>query len=145
MIDAPRPARPWGWLATLMSLGALPLSACEREVYDVADLQLDVAALLPADAEVIRVCVSDHGTLERGAGNGRVPFPGLRAGESILVSLDIYNADGALIASAGPAPLDAAAPYATTPLLDPGAPCVANGALAREDADSWLLALRFEE
>lgn len=123
----------------------IALGGCARETYDVADLQLDVSAALPADAEVIRVCVSDHGTLERGAGNGRVPFPGLRAGEAVHVSLDIYDADEALIASAGPAPLDAAGPYGTTPLLAPGTPCVANGALAREDADSWLLALRFEE
>ena len=118
---------------------------CARETYDVADLQLDVTAALPAGAELIRVCVSDHGTLERGAGNGRVPFPGLRAGEAVHVALDVYDADGALIASAGPAPLDEESPYATTPLLAPGTPCVANGALAREGADSWLLALRFEE
>lgn len=130
------------WAMVIVSAS---LSGCGRETYDVADLQLDVLAALPSEAELIRVCVSDHGTLERGAGNGRVPFPGLRAGEAVLVSLDIYDGDGAFIASAGPAPLDAAAPYGTTPLLGPAAPCVANGALAREGADSWLLALRFAE
>jgi hypothetical protein len=142
VIAAPRTARHSGWLA---AFGAAALGGCARETYDVADLQLDVAAPLPAGAEVIRVCVSDHGTLERGAGNGRVPFPGLRAGEAVEVRLDVYDADGVLLASAGPAPLDGESPYGTTPLLAPGTPCVANGALAREDAESWLLALRFEE
>ncbi|MDP2314075.1 MAG: hypothetical protein Q8P41_14330 [Pseudomonadota bacterium] len=144
MIRPPRIPAPSGWRAALVSALCVA-SGCGRESYDVADLQLDVDAPLPADAEVIRVCVSDHGTLERGAGNGRVPFPGLRAGEPVEVSLDVYDADGALIASAGPAPLDADTPYTTTPLLEPGARCVANGAIAAEGTDTWLLALRFLE
>lgn len=123
----------------------LALLACARETYDVADLQIDVEAPVPADAETLRVCVSDHGTLERGAGNGRMAFPGLRAGEAVTVWLDVYDDAGALLAVAGPAELSADAPYTTTALLPPGEPCEAGGALAAEGADSWLLALRFEE
>ncbi len=147
MIRAPRPLHRKGWRAavSLVVLLASPASGCAGEAYDVADLQLDVGAPLPDGAEVLRVCVSDHGTLERGAGNGRVPFPAIRAGAAVEVTVDVYDVDGALIASAGPAPLDGETPYTTTPLLDPGTPCVANGALAPEGADSWLLAVRFEE
>lgn len=123
----------------------LALVGCEVETYNVADLQLDVAAPLPAGAETLVVCVSDHGTIARGAGNGRVPFPGIRVGEAVDVTMDVVDADGVLLASVGPARLDADAPYTTAALLDPGAPCSAGGALADEGADSWLLAVRFEE
>ncbi len=122
------------------------LSGCARETYDVADLQLDVTAPLPAGAETLRLCVSDHGTLERGAGNGRMAFPGIRAGAPVDVSLDVYDDAGALLASAGPARLDGDAPWTTTPLLEAAAPCEAGGAIAAESADeTWLLAVRFEE
>jgi hypothetical protein len=139
-----RPADVRGWRAAALIV-ALLSAACGREGYDVADLQLDVTDPLPDGAELLRVCVSDHGTLERGAGNGRVPFPGIREGEPVTITLDVYDADDVLIASAGPAALDADTPYATTPLLAPGEPCVANGAIAREGVASWLLALRFDE
>jgi len=144
VILRPRPAKVRGWRAAAPLLAAL-CGACARESYDVADLQVDVTGPLPEGAELLRVCVSDHGTLERGAGNGRVPFPGIREGEPVTIMLDVYDADDVLIASAGPAALDADTPYTTTPLLPPGEPCVANGAIAREGAASWLLALRFAE
>ena len=75
---------------------ALLLTGCARETYDVADLQIDVGAPLPAAAETLRLCVSDHGTLERGAGNGRMAFPGIRAGEAVDVTIDVYDDAGAL-------------------------------------------------
>ncbi len=125
--------------------GAVLASACARETYDVADLQIDVEAPLPTDAETLHICVSGVGELEQGAGNGRAAFPGLRAGEAVDVSVDVFDEGGTLLASAGPIRLDDATPYVATPLLDPAVPCVANGGVAAEGTDSWLLALRFLE
>ena len=127
----------------MIALGLL--LGCAREAYDRADLQIDVTAPLPAGAETLRMCVSDHGTLERGAGNGRMAVPGVRAGATVDVWVDIYDADGALLAGAGPAPLDGDTPWTTTPLLTAEAPCEAGGAIAPAGDDTWLLALRFEE
>lgn len=130
-----------GLIGALLAL----LPGCARETYDVADLQVDVAAPLPDGAETLRLCVSGHGTLERGAGNGRMAFPGLRAGEPVDVSLDVYDDAGVLLASVGPARVDGDAPWTTTPLLPPAEPCAAGGAIAPEGAETWLLAVRFEE
>jgi hypothetical protein len=121
------------------------LTACAREEYDVADLQVDITAPVPDGAETLRLCVSDHGALERGAGNGRMAFPGIRFGEPVSVWLDVYDDDGVLLASAGPADLSADSPWTTTPLLAPTDSCPEGGAIAPEGAETWLLALRFEE
>ena len=123
----------------------LLLAACASEAYDVADLQLDVAAPLPAGAETMRLCVADQGALERGAGNGRMAFPGLRTGGTVTVSGEVHDADAAVLATFGPVDLDADTPWTTTPLLEGGEPCRADGTLAADDEDSWLLAVRFEE
>lgn len=125
---------------------ALLVAGCAREAYDVADLQLDVDAPLPDGAEKLHVCVDGAGELERGAGNGRVAFTGLPEGVPAVVRLEVYDVDGVMLAAAGPVTLDADAPYATTPLLDPGDRCVdAGDDRAPEDAPSWLLAVRFHE
>jgi hypothetical protein len=125
---------------------AVPLlSGCGRVDYDVADLQLDVAGPLPDGAETLHVCVSDVGELEQGAGNGRAAFTGLRAGEAVDVTLDVWDADGNVLASAGPATLDGDTPWASTPLLAPAEPCTAAGGRAPDDAETWLLAVRFVE
>jgi hypothetical protein len=121
------------------------LLGCASEAYDVADLQIDVDAPLPADAETLRICVAEHGALERGAGNGRMAFPGLRVGETVTVSGEVHDADAAVIASFGPVDVDADAPWTTTPLLPAASPCRAEGALAGADEESWLLAIRFDE
>lgn len=123
----------------------LLFAACARETYDVADLQVDVTAPLPAAAENLRMCVSEHGDLRVGAGNGRMAFTGIRADTQVVVTLDVLDEDGALIASMAPASLGPDVRYTTTALLDPAEPCTAEGDIAEAGADTWLLALRFEE
>jgi hypothetical protein len=130
--------------AAALACGGL-LSGCAVETYDVADLQLDVAAPLPIGAETLHVCVTGVGMLDRGAGNGRMAFPGLPVGDPAEVTVDVLDADGALLATAGPAVLDGDAPWATTPLGDPQDACHTTGELAPDEATSWLLVLRFAE
>lgn len=127
-----------------MRLAAL-LAGCARVEYDVADLQLDVEAPLPAGAETLHVCVGGAGELSVGAGNGRAAFTGLPAGDPAVVTLDVLDDAGALLGSAGPVTLDAATPWRTTPLVDADAPCADTGAPAPEGVDTWLLATRFAE
>lgn len=111
----------------------------------MADLQIDVAAPLPADAENLRMCVSDHGDLTIGAGNGRMAFTGIRAETEIVVTLDVLDAYGTLVASMAPASLGPDIRYTTAELLDPEVPCTATGDIAEAGAETWLLGLRFEE
>jgi hypothetical protein len=123
----------------------LAFAGCGRVDYDVADLQLDVAAPLPDAAETLHVCVTGAGELSQGAGNGRAAFTGLPAGEPAEVRLEVYDEDGAMLAAAGPVTLDADTPWCTTPLEDPGEACADDGHPAPEGSDTWLLALRFQE
>ena len=121
------------------------LLGCARETYNPADLQIDVTAPLPADAENLRMCVSEHGDLTIGAGNGRMAFTGIRADTDVVVTLDVTDADGVLLASLAPTELGPDTRYTTAALLEPQAPCEADGEIAEAGADTWLLALRFEE
>lgn len=132
-------------LAAVPRVATLLLLGCAREAYDVADLQLDVDAPLPDAAETLHVCVEGAGELTQGAGNGRAAFTGLPEGVPAVVRLDVKDADDVVLASAGPVTLDAATPYATTPLLDPAEPCADGGERAPEGDPTWLLAVRFRE
>lgn len=123
---------------------------CGRVDYDVADLQLDIAAPLPADAETLHVCVVGAGELSRGAGDGRLAFTGLPAGDPATVIVEASDDAGTLLGRTGATVLDADAPWVTTEWvttgwLPPGEPCVDAGAPAPAGSDTWLLALRFEE
>jgi hypothetical protein len=122
----------------------LLLLACGRVSYDVADLQLDVEAALPEQAELATMCVKDVGTRQEGAGNGRLAMTGLPAGQSATVTVTILDVDGTVLGSSVPQTLDADHPYETT-TFDPAATtaCDATGTLATDSEDSWLLAIRF--
>ncbi|MFZ5476592.1 MAG: hypothetical protein ACOZNI_07435 [Myxococcota bacterium] len=121
------------------------LLACARTGYDVVDLQLDVADPLPAAAEQVHVCVAGAGELTEGAGNGRIAFTGLFAGEPAEVRLEVLDAAGDVLAVAGPVTLNAAKTYATAGLADEGEPCADAGERAPDDAETWVLGLRFLE
>lgn len=122
------------------------LAGCARETYDVADLQVDVTAPLPADAETLRLCVTGVGTMETGAGNGRAAFTGIPADVPVELSLTVLDAAGGVLGGAGPVTVDAAAPYATTPFRDGAEPaCAAEGERVAEGEPDQLLAVRFAE
>ena len=118
---------------------------CAGPSYDRADLQLDVAASLPADAERLRVCVVGSGVVTQGAGNGRAAITGLPADEPADVTVVVLDDADRVLASAGPTRLDGEAPWATTPLDTPGADCDDPGSPAAAGNATWLLAVRFDE
>lgn len=129
-----------------MSLAVLALAGCATEAYDAADLQVDVAAPLPAAAETLRLCVRGAGLLETGAGNGRAAFTGLPAGEPTELSLTVLDEAGGVLGGAGPVTVDTGSPYTSTPWRA-GAedPCDAEGDRVAAGEPDWLLAVRFAE
>lgn len=130
---------------TLLLPVALLLTACMTVEHTAADLQLDVAAPLPAAAAVVRVCVEGQGVHEEGAGNGRIAVPALRADEPATLVVQVDDAEGTVLETAA-VDLDSDRPYAEVgSFVEPFAPCTTEGAWARDDAESWLLAVRFAE
>jgi hypothetical protein len=126
-------------------LTLLLLGACTSVVYSAADLQVDVAAELPADAAVVRVCVAGQGVHEEGAGNGRVAVPAIRADEVAVVVIQVDDTEGTILETA-PVELDLERPYALADAnVAPAGPCTTAGDWARDDADWWLLVARFDE
>ncbi len=135
----------------------LALSGCDAglEEYRNADLQLEVldAALGEHPDEVrVRICVEGAGNAEEALGAGRVGFPGLPAGQDLLVTVDALDDEVEELRTgrAGPVTLGASAPWVEqtwTSCEDEAAceACTATGALAAEGEPDWLLAVRFSE
>jgi len=125
------------------------------EAYDRTDLQLDVDAPLPAEAEFLHVCVAGvdgapgHGELDLGAGNGRAAFTGLAAEGGFQVTVQAEDAEGVVLGTAvgelgvlGQADLR----YVLAPWTEGEAePCRDAGRRAPDDAETWLLGVRFAE
>ena len=121
------------------------LGGCASETYDRTDLQLDVDAPLPAEAATLHVCVSGTGTLDLGAGNGRAAFTGILAGSGVTVTVDVLDGEGLVLGEAMAA-LDAGTPYQLAPWsTEVVAPCTDPGRRAPDDAETWLLGVRFLE
>lgn len=122
------------------------LTACGGLDYRYGDLELVVEGPLPAGAETLRLCIEGFGATTTGAGNGRAAVTGLAVDQDYTVVVDVLDPDGSSLASAGPASLDAATPYTTTPLLAPSdSPCTADGSAVEAGQDSWLFVLHFDE
>lgn len=121
--------------------------ACAAEQYDAADLQLDVLAALPAEAERARMCVTGVGIREEGAGNGRLAMTGLPVDAPAEVTVAILDKEGGLLGQSVPVTFDQDHPYLTTDFSAPaaGTLCTAEGSLATDVDHSWLLTIRFTE
>ena len=122
----------------------LLLLACSREDYDFGDLQLDVDAAVPENAETARMCAEGVGAREEGAGNGRLAMPGLPDVAPVIITIDMLDKEGVLIGRSIPATLSDSDPYVVTGFAAAsGEPCVTEGDFAAEGAPSWLLVIRF--
>jgi len=146
----------------------LVLTACTRETYRNADLQLDILAPQPAFADRVRVCVEGVRTRTVGAGDGRYAVPGLPSGVpaeitvQVLVEADAGEMDDTgtealiAVASTGRVSLTEQDPWLEVELehfahSDTEAqacdscpePCRTTTTATPEDDDSWLLATRF--
>ncbi len=121
------------------------LAACGAVEYAPAALQLDVAAPLPAGAEILRVCVAGAGVHAQGAGNGRAIVTGLSDGAPVDVSVSVMRTDGTPLGTSRPVRLDTETPWAEVDWDDDAAPCTAIGRRAPEGTPTWSLAVRFAE
>ena len=120
------------------------LVACAAESYDYADLQVDVQAAVPDDAEQARLCVEGVGFREEGAGNGRLAFPGLPRDVNALLTVELLDEAGAVVGRSLPVTLRSEAPYQQTGYqVADGLPCEATGTLAPAGEDGLLLVVRF--
>jgi hypothetical protein len=140
-------------------------SACTRETWRNADLQVDVRAPLPALAEQVRLCVADGPARTLGAGPDRYALPGLRAQEPATLTADLLARASEDTAS-GPAvvlarvegvTLTADRPYQEADLsifvetadgllsCDACPPaCEPEGPSAGAQEETWLLTVRFQ-
>jgi len=156
-------ARPGlAWAAVL-----LWASACGRETYRNADLQLDILAPLPAAADQVRGCIGAVGARTVGAGGPLYAIPGLPAQQAAAVTVDVLvprddATDSAewgviTIARSAQVTLDADTPFRETELEvfaasaeqaqlcdDCPEPCTTSGSFGDEEEETWLLAVRFE-
>jgi hypothetical protein len=122
------------------------LLACAAESYDDADLQVDIQAAVPDDAEQSRLCVEGVGLREEGAGNGRLAFPGLPQDLQAALTVDMLDQDGGVLGRSEPLVLSAAIPYQRVGFSPAsGAPCEAAGDVAAARTDGLLLVVRFIE
>lgn len=120
------------------------LLGCAAESYDYADLQVDVQAAVPDEAEQARMCVEGVGMREEGAGNGRLAFPGLPLDLQAVLTVDMLDEAGALLGRSAPLVLTAELPYQQISFAAAtGEPCVASGSLALAGSEGLLLAVRF--
>lgn len=118
--------------------------ACAQNEYDFGDLELDIDAAVPANAETARTCVEGVGTREEGAGNGRLAVPGIPDTDPIVITVEMLDKEGILIGRSTPMTLSAETPYGVTDFAAAsGEPCVTEGAFAPEGSSSWLLVIRF--
>jgi hypothetical protein len=131
--------------ALCLVVTGLALVGCAEPDYRAADLQLDIAAPLPAKAATLHLCVVGRGMYDAGAGNGRAAFVGLPVGEPVAVTVDALDLDGTPLGRAEAA-LGDATRYTTAPWgAAPAAPCEDDGRGVTDDEASWLLAVRFDE
>lgn len=124
----------------------LPLwFACAPVAYRRTDLQLEVAAPLPAEAATLHLCVSATGNWDVGAGNGRAVFTGIRADQPVTVTVDVLDERGDVIGRAT-ADFDTSTTRVLAPFEEAKlARCSESGSRAPASAATWVLGIRFAE
>lgn len=142
-----------GRLLGALSVGCT-LAGCAVEEWRNADLQLDATgAALGDDPDevVLRICVDGVGMEEEALGAGLVAFPGLPAGDPVMVTADTVSAEGdeTRTGRVGPVALGLDDPYTSEPWVacegEPCDLCRTAGDLAAPDEADWLLVVRILE
>lgn len=117
--------------------------ACSAVEYRDADLQLDLLGEVPEDAEQVRVCVADVGEQSFGARiDGRFAVTGLYANEPVDVTIDLLDADAAVLARAEAADLDGYAELESRQ-CEGCEVCSEADNFAPAGGETWVLAVRF--
>lgn len=148
----------WGLSVLILPSLWCPLTGCARESYQNADLQIEVDASLPLDAEHLHVCVEGVGTRTVGASGTLYAMHGLPPEQEVVVTVDVLGGAGEpeltveqelLLARAGPLTLQPDqivwhVGLDKVPPQDPLEPCQAV-ATSEKQEETWLLAIRFQE
>jgi hypothetical protein len=129
-------------------LSLLLLLGCLVEDRRNADIQVDVSGADWSDTDLVRLCLTGAGVLEEALAAGRVGLAGVPVDTSGPLLIDILDPedDGLRLGRAGPVDLSAAQPWQETPWVacEGDCPsCTTEGSRAPEDAESWLVAVRF--
>jgi len=111
------------------------------------DLQVDVDAPLPDEAEWVRLCITDGVHEEFGAGDGRYALPGVEADPELTVQ--VLDEQRLIVGGAGPVLVDE--DHHVVPYLELGcdgghpvcSACEGEGRPPPEGEPSWVLGLRF--
>lgn len=116
------------------------LTACARTEHTPVDLELDIDAALPIEADAVRIC--ETGGLARTfpARDGRYALPGI-ARDGPEVTVDLLDDDGAVFARVGPLVLDDVYVVAALGPCADCETCLGGGPAA---ADPAALGVRFQ-
>lgn len=130
----------------LRRLGVIVLlSGCDRTEHTPVDVQLDVLAAFPSDAEAVRICVTDGPWRRFGATTGRFALSGLYEGIPAEVTVNVLGPFDEMLGVAGPLLVEEG--YATveyTPCADCDR-CESSGDTPDAGEPSWTLGVRFED
>ena len=117
---------------------------CARTEHIPVDLELDVDATLPEGAAQVRICIEDGVERTFGAASGRYAVTGLFADRVSDVTIDVLDADAAVIAQAGPVEVDSDYTIADLQPCDGECiDCAGTGDLPAVGEPSWTLGVRF--
>ncbi len=130
-------------MSRFLGILALLLVGCARTEHIPVDLQVDVEAALPPEAEVVRFCVTDGIARRFGAASGRFALTGLYADEDPEIVVDVVDAAEVVIGRVGPIVVDL--PYLVVGYesCEGCSRCEADGDPPPEGEPSWTLGLRF--
>ena len=119
------------------------LAGCARTEHVPVDLQVDVDAELPPDAEAVRFCVTDGVVRRFGAASGRYALTGLFADRDPEIVVDVVGADDEVLGRVGPIVVDEPYVVADYGACEGCARCEAPGTMPPEGEPAWVLGLRF--
>ena len=124
----------------------LLLAACANPLnYRPVDLQLDLPALVPDEAETARICVAGVGEMSFGANlAGRFALAGIPADRANLnITVDLEDSDGEVLLQGYADQLSGYGVGDVDECADGCVPCTATGRFATPEEASWVLAVRF--
>ena len=130
-------------------LAAVMLTGCDGSPGTLVELQLDILAALPGDAEQVKICVAEGAFETFGAASGTYAITGLFENESIEVTVNALELDGDVLGFAGPVVL--AEEYNIVDFNSTGCEtgscglCESSGIIPGQGDPSRVLGVRFLE
>ncbi|MBN2798432.1 MAG: hypothetical protein JXX28_04730 [Deltaproteobacteria bacterium] len=128
-------------MGRFLASGLIALAACARTEHVAADLQVDVLGALPEEPVLARLCVEAGVARTMGAADGRFALTGLEPVAGPRFTLQLLDAEGAVLGGAGPVALVEDWTEVEYLPCEGCAPCL-GGAGPWPGEDAWILAAR---